>query len=102
MKVAFLNKGNSLIYIAISKVQDESVSFLKKQLEILHLQLISIATQSIVKAMKRNPSFDVVNDIYHSTGLLKTLCQTTDKDPATFLNSFLPLRMHPKTKEAID
>jgi hypothetical protein len=102
MKVAFLHKGNSLIYIALSKVKDESVSFMRKQLEMLHCQLISIATQSVIKAIKKNPSFDVVNDIYHSTGLLKTMCHTADKDPATFLNAFLPLRMHIKTKEAIE
>lgn len=52
--------------------------------------------------MKKNPSFDVVNDIFHSTNLLKEICCTMDKDPATFLNSFLPLRMHPKTKDAIE
>jgi len=35
-KVAFMHKGGALIYIALSKSKEESVSFLKKQLELLH------------------------------------------------------------------
>jgi hypothetical protein len=34
--------------------------------------------------------------------MLKNLCDTCDRDPATFLNYYLPLRMHPKTREAIE
>lgn len=34
-KIAFLQKG-SLVYIALSNAKEESVSFLKKQLEFLH------------------------------------------------------------------
>lgn len=36
-KFAFVTKGNCLIYIAMSRNKYESVSFLKKQLEMLHL-----------------------------------------------------------------
>lgn len=36
-KFAFVTKGNCLIYIALSRSKHESVSFLKKQLEMLHL-----------------------------------------------------------------
>jgi hypothetical protein len=35
-KVAFLHKGGCLIYIALSKAKEESVSYLKKQLEFIH------------------------------------------------------------------
>jgi hypothetical protein len=102
MKVAFLHKGGSLIYIGISNAKDESVSFLKKQLEFIHCQLISLTTQNLIHTLKSNPSYDVVNDIYEQTHLLKTICNSADKDPGTFLNQFLPLRMHPNTRESIE
>jgi len=43
-KVCFLQKGNSLIYVAVSKDFGESQYFLRRQLEVLHMQLISITT----------------------------------------------------------
>ena len=52
--------------------------------------------------MRLNPSYDVVNDILASSNLIKNQCDYSCIDPSTFLNSFLPLRMHPKTREAID
>ena len=36
-KFAFVTKGSCLIYIALSRSKNESVSFMKKQLEMLHL-----------------------------------------------------------------
>jgi len=47
-KVAFLTKGEVLIYIALSKNRHESLTSLRKQLEVLHTQFISITTQSII------------------------------------------------------
>jgi hypothetical protein len=35
-KISFLIKGEVLIYIAISKIKNESLATLKKQLEVLH------------------------------------------------------------------
>jgi len=43
-KVAFLTKGDVLIYIAVSKNRFESLTSLRKQLEVLHTQFISITT----------------------------------------------------------
>lgn len=67
-KVAFLTKGEVLIYIAISKNKYESLTSLRKQLEVFHTQFIGITTQSLIQGLKVNPSFDVVNefsDFYH-------------------------------------
>jgi len=85
-KVAFLHKGGSLIYLALSTSNKESVSFLKKQLENLHCQLISIGTSSLLKTLKSNPSYDVMSEIYPQAHLLKNMCYNSEKDPATFLN----------------
>jgi len=51
--------------------------------------------------LKINPSFDVVNefsDFYH---ILDGQVNKMVKDPFTFLNMFLPLRFHPRTRELI-
>ena len=67
-KVAFLTKGEVLIYFVISKDRYESQTSLRKQLEILHLQFIGLTTGGIINSLKLNPSFDVVNeysDFYH-------------------------------------
>lgn len=62
-KVAFMQKAKCLNYVAISKLKNESITFLRRQLEVLHLQLISITTQSLIKTLQFNPSYDVITDI---------------------------------------
>ena len=67
-KVAFLTKGEVLIYFAISKDKYESLTALRKQLEILHLQYIALTTSHVINSLKMNPSYDLVNefsDYYH-------------------------------------
>ncbi|CDW87641.1 UNKNOWN [Stylonychia lemnae] len=101
-KVAFLHKGQSLIYIALSRDQFESVSFMKKQLEVLHTQFISLQTSNLIKTLNINQSYDVANELYQHQFQIKHLCDKMYKDPYTFLNQFLPLRLHPKTRELVD
>ena len=52
LKISFVIKGGCLIYICVSKNTYESVSFLKKQLEMLHTVLVSIATKNFVEMLK--------------------------------------------------
>eukprot|EP00347_Sterkiella_histriomuscorum_P009279 403341817 len=101
-KVAFLQKGSSLIYIALTKIQSESITFLKKQLQMLHAQLISLNTYSLIKTLTYNQSYDVANDLFEHHYSIKYLCDRMHQDPFTFLNQFLPLRLHPKTREVIE
>lgn len=68
LKIAFLTKGDVLIYLAISKDPRESIPCLRKQLEVLHLQFISITTSQVIENLRMHPSYDVVNDFsdyYH-------------------------------------
>ena len=79
------NKGseNCLIYIAITKNKKESVSHLRKQLQFLHCLVKSQGTNNI-------PS---------------TLANYTDyvwRDPAAVLNLYLPMRLHPMTRGAVN
>lgn len=62
LKVAFVCKGGCILYVMTSKVKNESVSFMKKQLELLHTQLVSIATKNFLQHMKENSCYDIMED----------------------------------------
>lgn len=72
-KFVFLTKGNCLIYIALSRQRGESISFLKKQLEMIHLQLISISTKQVIRMLNDNPSFDLMQEMWNGLPLLKRM-----------------------------
>jgi hypothetical protein len=85
----------------VSKDGGESQSFLRRQLEVLHLQLISITTQTLIKTLQFNASFDVITDIAGDIDLLHNQVDCMPRDPFTFTNFFIPLRMHVETKEKL-
>lgn len=63
----------------------EVTSYVRKQLEYLHIQFISLMTSSVMNLLKMRPNLDLKSNI---TGLEKTLdmmCETTQKSPACFL-----------------
>jgi len=97
MKFVFMTKGSCLIYIALSRARNESVSFLRKQLEQLHCLLISITTRQVINMLIQNPSFDLMNEMWTGLPLLRRLSSGVNKSPATFLNMYLPLRMDKTT-----
>ncbi|CDW90546.1 UNKNOWN [Stylonychia lemnae] len=101
-KVCFLHKGDCLIYIGLSKDQNESQTAVKRQLENLHSQLISLTTQNLIKNLKLNPSYDVISNIIDHHQLINNHLINLNKDPQTFLNQYLPLRLHQDTKLAIE
>jgi hypothetical protein len=49
-----------------------------------------------------NPGFDVISEIYDKSQLLRNLCDSTSRDPSVFMNAFMPMRVHPSTRNAID
>jgi len=51
-----------LFYIAWSSCKEESLTFMRKQLQILHTYLIAAGTRKIVTHFRNNPSYDLVND----------------------------------------
>ena len=97
----FSTKGEVLIYLCVSKNRYESITSLRKQLEILHLQFIAITTHGIIESLKINPSFDVVNEFNDYYHIIDNQVSRMVKDPFTFLNQFIPLRFHPRTREQI-
>lgn len=85
-KVSFMHKGDCLIYIALSKNENESVTFLKRQLEMLHSQIISLTTKNLIKTLQYNPSYDVINDIFDHHQQINNFINNMPGDPSTFLN----------------
>ena len=92
-KFVFVSKASCLIYIGLTRNRSESVSFVKKQLEMLHLQLISITSRQVIEMLKMNPSFDLMGEMYTGLPLVRRMASGASKSMATFLNMFQPLRM---------
>lgn len=88
----------------MSKAKLESVTFLRKQLMMLHCYVISAGTRSVVKSFKTNPSYDFQYDpaLRRQVKALHEYCNFVWQDPAVFLNLYLPLRLHPVTRGVIN
>mmetsp|Transcript_24721 Transcript_24721/g.38495 ORF Transcript_24721/g.38495 Transcript_24721/m.38495 type:complete len:91 (+) Transcript_24721:998-1270(+) len=67
--------------------------------------LISAGTKNLMKTLKENPNYDIMN--------LKSICDTFIpsvyhfsnyiwQDASTVLNLYLPMRLHPMTRGAIN
>lgn len=91
MNISFLKKGDALIYIAITRV-NESNSMVQQQLEMLHVALISSLTSHVLKELVSNASLDLVGELWLGLPLLRCVCMTIHNSPASFLNMYLPLR----------
>ena len=66
----------------------EVSTYVKKQLEYLHLQFVSLLTTKILDQLKVRPNLDIKTNII---GLEKTLDMMTEvscKSPACFLQAF--------------
>jgi len=54
--------------------------------------------------MKENPNYDILNNdnVRAQIPTMSTLCDYIWQDPATFLDLYLPLRLHPVTRAAVN
>ena len=91
-----------MIYIGLSRNKSESISFMKKQLEMLHLQLISITSRQVIEMLKMNPSFDLMGEMYTGLPLVRRMAAVTNKTMSTFLNMFQPLKMTKQVQDSIE
>jgi hypothetical protein len=90
LQFVFLQKGNALIYIGTSK--NDSPSFLRKQLEQMHLQIISITTKQVLKMLINDPSFDFMSELWSGLPLLRHTSSYAHLRPSTLFNMYPPLR----------
>ena len=77
---------------------------MKKQLAILHTTLVSIATKQFISILKQNSCYDIMADsaVYRLLPSLSYLCNVMPQNPYSFLNCFMPLRVHPITRDTIN
>ena len=75
---------------------------MKKQLEMLHLQLISITSRQVIEMLKMNPSFDLMGEMYTGLPLVRRMAAVTNKTMSTFLNMFQPLKMTKQVQDSIE
>lgn len=109
LKVCIMGAGGrgsdaSLFYVAWTTAKNESISFLRKQLRILHTYLISAGTRKIVQHFHDNPSYDLVNDenLCFKVPALKEYCRFLWQDITSVCNLYLPMRLHPITRQAVN
>jgi hypothetical protein len=63
----------------------ESATFIRLQLEYLHLQFISLVTSTVNTQLSKKPNLDIKTTI---TGLERTIdmmCEISNKSPSVFL-----------------
>ena len=77
----------------------DPVSYLRKQLEFLHIQFISLMTSSVITLLQSHPNLDVKQNIVGLEKTLDMMCETTQKSPACFLQAFQPLRIPLSARE---
>ena len=66
-KIAFVTIGGKgsegcLIYIAMSKHRNETISHLRKQIKMLHTMMVAAGTKNLIENLKTNPNYDILND----------------------------------------
>lgn len=71
----------------------ETASYLRLQLEYLHLQLMSLITNISLKELEKRPNLDLKSSIVGLEKTLDMMCEVTHRSPAMFLQSYTPLRV---------
>ena len=85
-KIVFIKKGQ-LIYIALSKKIDDTVSLLHSQLEFLYNQLMSILTSCLYEKLEENPS-KVSSAMEGTEHLFEQMIQYSSNSFISIFNSY--------------
>lgn len=70
-----------------------SLTLLQRVVEWLHCQFICLATNSSLKHLEENPSYDVINDIYRDLKLFEGAYKQAIINPGIFLDAWMSTRM---------
>jgi len=74
--------------ISKKRQRKESSTFIRRQLEFLHLQFVSLVTGNVNQQLEKKPNLDIKTSI---TGLERTMdmmCDMSQKSPSVFLQAF--------------
>jgi hypothetical protein len=66
----------------------------------LHCYIITAGTKAIMTQLRNDVNYDPLDELKIRQAMppLNTYCKFVWQDPATFLNLYLPLRLHPMTR----
>ncbi|KAG2454962.1 hypothetical protein HYH02_000788 [Chlamydomonas schloesseri] len=87
--IVFLLRG-PLVLVAASSC-GEPASALRRQLELLHGQLVLVVTSGLERIIQRNPSYDVRSLLDGVGGVMSSLVRMLAADPAYLLQAHRPL-----------
>lgn len=72
------------------------------QLEYLHLQFVSLMTQTVNQQLTKRPNLDIKTTIQGLEKTLDMMCEQANRSPGIFLQSFEPLRMPDTSRRMIE
>jgi hypothetical protein len=70
------------------EVVKESHTFIKRQLEYLHLQFISLMTISVIKQLEVRPNLDIKSNILGLERTLAMMCEVSARSPQCVLQAY--------------
>lgn len=91
--MVFMSRGP--LYLVAIASSGEPASVLKRQLEWLHLQIISTITSGITKIFETRPCFDLRSLLRGSTKFIDNLVAGLDKQPSYLINATQCLPLEP-------
>lgn len=77
-------------------------TFIRKQLEYLHLQFVSLMTATVNAQLTKRPNLDIKTTIAGLERTLDMMCEISNRSPGVFLQAFEPLRMPDSSRRIID
>lgn len=94
-----LVKGQ-LCYLVTTR-HKETTAVLKRQLEYMHMMLISLITNQVISSLERAPNLDVKSSVAGLERPLHMMAEMVDKSPMCMLNSYPVLSIHPRLRDDI-
>lgn len=80
----------------------ESSTFIRRQIEYLHLQFISLVTSNVNAQLTKKPNLDIKTSIAGLERTMDMMCDISQISPSIFLQAFQPLRMPDQTRKLIE
>lgn len=94
MRISNTADGQHILQKAVQPRQPkETSSFIRKQLEWLHLAVVSQTTRQLVEQLKKRPSMDVKHLVDRDVGILHMMCELGGKAPALAMGAYPVLRL---------
>jgi hypothetical protein len=77
-------------------------TFIRIQLEYLHLQFVSLMTSTVNAQLTKRPNLDIKTTISGLERTLDMMCELANRSPGVFLQAFEPLRMPESSRKSIE